>query len=186
MDLKTFFEHFDTLAEAPNGLQRLRELILDMAVRGKLVPQDPEDEPAEDLLSEIVDKRKYLIKEKVIKRIKTAPLENDADTLENLPKGWTWIRLGSIAEKLGAGSTPLGGRNVYVDEGVKFLRSQNVWNDGLRLESVAKIPLEIHQKMSGTWVQPGDVLLNITGASIGRCAVVPDDFDEGASTPMRR
>jgi type I restriction enzyme S subunit len=50
MDLTTFFEHFDTLAEAPNGLQRLRELILDMAVRGKLVPQDPADEPAEAIL----------------------------------------------------------------------------------------------------------------------------------------
>jgi type I restriction enzyme S subunit len=67
MDLATFFEHFDTLAEAPNGIQRLRELILDMAVRGKLVPQDPEDEPAKELLRKITDEKKLLIKNKVLR-----------------------------------------------------------------------------------------------------------------------
>jgi type I restriction enzyme, S subunit len=90
-----------------------------------------------------------------------------------------WCRLGEVSAKLGAGSTPLGGKQVYTKTGIKFLRSQNVWNDGLDLSDVALIPREIHDEMSGTWIQPGDILLNITGASIGRCAVVPDDFDEG-------
>ena len=63
--------------------------------------------------------------------------------------------------------------------GIKFIRSQNVWNDGLRLEDIACISTAIHQQMSGTIVKPGDILLNITGASIGRSAIVPDDFDEG-------
>ncbi|HYR07104.1 MAG TPA: restriction endonuclease subunit S, partial [Longimicrobium sp.] len=63
--------------------------------------------------------------------------------------------------------------------GVKFLRSQNVWNKGLRLGDVAHVPANVHRQMSGTAIEPGDVLLNITGASIGRSAVVPDDFDEG-------
>lgn len=77
-----------------------------------------------------------------------------------------------------AGSTPLGGKEVYVSSGVKFLRSQNVWDDGLRLSSVAYIRPETHAKMAGTVVLPNDLLFNITGASIGRCALVPSDFDE--------
>jgi type I restriction enzyme, S subunit len=86
--------------------------------------------------------------------------------------------LGQLLSKLGAGSTPLGGRDVYVTCGVKFLRSQNVWNEGLRLEGVAFITPETHARMAGTVVLPDDILFNITGASIGRCAVVPGEFDE--------
>jgi type I restriction enzyme S subunit len=83
-----------------------------------------------------------------------------------------------LLQKIGAGSTPLGGKEVYVSSGVKFLRSQNVWDDGLRLSSVAYIRPETHAKMAGTVVLPNDLLFNITGASIGRCALVPSDFDE--------
>jgi type I restriction enzyme S subunit len=83
-----------------------------------------------------------------------------------------------LLQKIGAGSTPLGGKEVYVSSGVKFLRSQNVWDDGLRLSSVAYIRPETHAKMVGTVVLPNDLLFNITGASIGRCALVPSDFDE--------
>jgi type I restriction enzyme, S subunit len=60
MDTTTFFDNFDRLAEAPNGVAKLRELILQMAVCGKLVPQDPSDEPARDLLQEIVLERQHL------------------------------------------------------------------------------------------------------------------------------
>jgi type I restriction enzyme, S subunit len=84
-----------------------------------------------------------------------------------------------LAHKLGAGSTPLGGKTVYQAEGVAFVRSQNVYNDGLRLADVARISRATHERMSGTHVQAHDILLNITGASIGRCAIVPDDFVEG-------
>ena len=97
----------------------------------------------------------------------------------DLPAGWEWVRLGGLLTKVGAGSTPLGGKQVYVNEGVKFLRSQNVWNNGLRLDDVALIPPEVHLKMSGTHVEAEDLLFNITGASIGRCAVVPQSFDTG-------
>lgn len=96
-----------------------------------------------------------------------------------LPQGWAWVKLNDLLSKIGAGSTPLGGKQVYVNDGVPFLRSQNVWNEGLRLDDVAYIKPETHQKMSGTHVSDGDLLFNITGASIGRCAIVPDSFDTG-------
>jgi type I restriction enzyme, S subunit len=171
-------QHFNLLATAPGGVARLRELILTLAVQGKLVPQDPSDEPASELLKKIRAEKDRLIAEGKIKRDK--PLAEIAEDEKpfGLPRGWAWVRLNSLLQKIGAGSTPLGGREVYVSSGVKFLRSQNVWDDGLRMEGVAFIKPETHVKMSGTFVVANDLLFNITGASIGRCAVVPSDFDE--------
>jgi type I restriction enzyme S subunit len=83
-----------------------------------------------------------------------------------------------LTQKIGSGSTPRGGKNVYIDRGIPFLRSQNIWNHGLSIDDVAYIPKEIHKKMAATVVQSMDVLVNITGASIGRCAIVPDNFKE--------
>ncbi|MNM66698.1 Type-1 restriction enzyme EcoKI specificity protein [compost metagenome] len=114
-----------------------------------------------------------------IKKQKPQPEITDEEKPFQLPIGWEWVRLDSLLKKIGAGSTPLGGKQAYVANGVKFLRSQNVWNEGLRLNEVAFITEEIHQKMSGTHVEAGDLLFNITGASIGRCAAVPADFDTG-------
>ena len=95
----------------------------------------------------------------------------------DVPEGWEWCRLLPLTIKLGAGSTPTGGAAVYSTSGIKFIRSQNVYDDGLVLNDVAYISEEINQKKSGSIVKPKDILLNITGGSIGRCALVPDDFD---------
>jgi type I restriction enzyme S subunit len=170
--------HFDLIAQAPGGVARLRELILTLAVQGKLVPQAPSDEPASELLKKIRVEKDRLIAEGKIKRDKPLAEIAEEEKPFELPAGWEWVRLNTLLQKIGAGSTPLGGREVYVSSGVKFLRSQNVWDDGLRLASVAYIKPETHAKMSGTVVVANDLLFNITGASIGRCAVVPGDFDE--------
>lgn len=94
-----------------------------------------------------------------------------------VPDGWEWCRLNSLFIKIGAGSTPTGGAAVYTTSGIKFIRSQNVYDDGLILNDVAYISEEINHKKAGSIVKPKDILLNITGGSIGRCALVPDDFD---------
>lgn len=90
-----------------------------------------------------------------------------------LPNGWKEVKLGDICDKIGSGSTPKGGREVYLNAGIPIIRSQNVLNGFLDLSDVAFISDEQHAKMKGTWVCPGDILLNITGASIGRSCVVP-------------
>jgi type I restriction enzyme S subunit len=168
----------ELIATAPGGIAKLRELILTLAVQGKLVPQNPADEPAGVLLKKIRAEKDRLVAEGKIKRDK--PLAGIAEEEKPfaLPQGWEWVRLSALLQKIGAGSTPLGGREVYVPSGVKFLRSQNVWDEGLRLDGVAFIKPEMHAKMAGTVVVANDLLFNITGASIGRCAVVPSDFDE--------
>jgi type I restriction enzyme S subunit len=94
-------------------------------------------------------------------------------------KNWPRERIKDVATKIGSGVTPEGGATGYLDEGIPLLRSQNVHFDGLRLDDVAFISQETHLAMSNSQLKPRDVLLNITGASIGRCTYVPDDFGEG-------
>lgn len=80
--------------------------------------------------------------------------------------------------KIGSGVTPRGGETAYKSLGIPLIRSQNVLVNRLDLSDVAFIYEDQHQKMSGSKVQPGDVLLNITGASIGRSCVIPSGVDE--------
>ncbi|MBP6353962.1 MAG: restriction endonuclease subunit S, partial [Acinetobacter sp.] len=94
-------------------------------------------------------------------------------------ENWTLNKIGDIASKVGSGSTPRGGAEAYTSKGIIFIRSQNVNNDRLLLNDVAYIPDETHNKMSGSKVIANDILLNITGASIGRSCVVPSEFKEG-------
>ena len=176
----------------------LRQKILDLAIRGKLVPQDPKDEPAAVLLERIRAEKQRMVKDG---KLKPKDIKNDTvifkgdDNLHyekfpdgtvkciedeipfELPEGWSWGRLVSLSIKIGAGSTPTGGAVVYTTSGIKFIRSQNVYDDGLLLDDVAYIPEEINQKKSGSIVKSKDILLNITGGSIGRCSLVSDDFD---------
>ena len=93
--------------------------------------------------------------------------------------GWPTKRIKDVAKKIGSGVTPTGGSSGYLDEGIPLLRSQNVHFDGLHLDDVAFISAEIHADMASSQIKPRDVLVNITGASIGRCTYVPDDFGEG-------
>ncbi len=176
MTVETFFANFGHLADAPNGVQKLRELILQLAVQGKLVPQDPNDEPASALLEKIEAEKKRLVKEGNIKKQIALPTISSDEKPFVLPLGWEFVRLGSISNKIGSGSTPRGGKNAYVHNGVQFLRSQNIWNHGLELSDVAYIPEDTHAKMSNTAVYPNDILLNITGASLGRCTIFPDEI----------
>lgn len=92
-------------------------------------------------------------------------------------ENWKLLRLGNITSKIGSGKTPRGGESNYQRIGIPFIRSQNVQNGSLELDDT-HIPLEIHDEMSNSKTQPFDILLNITGASIGRCCIVPEHLKE--------
>lgn len=160
------------------GIKKLRELILELAVRGKLVPQDPNDEPASVLLKQIAIEKACLGEAGTLKKQKPLPQVAKEEQPFEVPTGWEFIRLGTITNKIGSGSTPRGGKSAYVPSGIPFLRSQNVWNYGLDMDDVAYISHETHEKMSNTVVQENDILLNITGASLGRCAIYPEEIGE--------
>jgi len=165
-------------AQTLYGIKKLRELILELAIRGKLVPQDPNDEPAGVLLDKIAKEKARLIKKGKIKKQNKLPEISENEKPFDLPNGWRFVRLGDITNRIGSGSTPRGGKSVYVSSGIPFLRSQNVWNYGLDMKDIAHIPEEIHQKMSNTIVLERDILLNITGGSLGRCTIFPDGMGE--------
>ena len=93
-----------------------------------------------------------------------------------LPKEWEVKKLNDATEKIGSGVTPTGGSEVYQNSGILFIRSQNVLRGALSLEDVAYISKEIDERMASSRVLPYDVLLNITGASIGRCAFFPKEL----------
>lgn len=161
--------------------KKLRQKILELAIHGKLVPQDPNDEPASVLLERIKEEKERLIKEGKIKRSKKTAKTSDTPHYENIPfevpKGWVWTTIEEICSKIGSGSTPKGSN--YSVKGIPFFRSQNVYNDRLVYDDIKYISEEVHQKMKGTEVLANDLLLNITGGSLGRCAVVPADFNCG-------
>lgn len=94
-----------------------------------------------------------------------------------MPKGWVWTDIENICSKIGSGSTPRGSN--YSSKGIPFFRSQNIYNNGLVYEDIKFISEDIHQTMIGTEVLPNDQLLNITGGSLGRCAIVPANFQRG-------
>jgi type I restriction enzyme S subunit len=161
--------------------KKLRQKILDLAIRGKLVPQDPNDEPASVLLERIKAEKERLIKEGKIKRSKKTTKTSDTPHYENvpfeIPENWVWTDIENICSKIGSGSTPRGSN--YSSKGIPFFRSQNIYNNGLVYEDIKFISEDIHQTMIGTEVLPNDLLLNITGGSLGRCAIVPANFQRG-------
>jgi type I restriction enzyme S subunit len=177
MNANRLLKHYERIADAPDAIARLRRFILDLAVRGKLVPQDPKDEPPAELLKRIAAEKVRLVKAGQIRKLEADPLASEEMPFD-LPRNWAWTRIGEICSKTGSGSTPRGGQSSYQAEGVPFLRSQNVYDDGLRLDDVAYIDQETHSRMAGTVVKPNDLLLNITGGSIGRCCLVPGDFSD--------
>ena len=153
----------------------MKKSILQMAMQGKLVEQRPEEGTADGLYEQIVAEKAQLIKDGKIKKEKPLPEIAEDEIPFEIPSSWKWVKLNDVCEKIGSGSTPSGGRNIYKEEGIKFLRSQNVYNDGIRYEGIVYISEELNKK--GSIVKAKDILLNITGGSIGRCVVVPDDFD---------
>ncbi|MDC1609131.1 restriction endonuclease subunit S [Phocaeicola vulgatus] len=94
-----------------------------------------------------------------------------------VPDNWVWTDIEHICSKIGSGSTPRGSN--YSSKGIPFFRSQNIYNGGLVYEDIKFISEEVHQTMIGTEVLPNDLLLNITGGSLGRCAIVPENFQRG-------
>lgn len=144
--------------------KKLRQKILDLAIHGKLVPQDPNDEPASILLERIRAEKERLIKEGKIKRSRKTAKTSDTPHYENVPfevpENWEWTTLEEISSKIGSGSTPRG--SSYSADGIPFFRSQNVYNEGLVYEDIKFISDTTHQSMIGTEVHSKDLLLNIT------------------------
>ncbi|MFU2489786.1 hypothetical protein [Thauera sp. WH-1] len=148
-------ENFDLLAASLGGVAKLRELILSLAVRGRLVPQDPSDEPASALLKRIRAEKDRLIKEGKVKRDKQAsPLTQD-DKPYDLPANWEWVRLSDLLPEFQNGASSRG------DEGgasTVVLRLADIKNGRISLAAPRAIPINGGDVSKYTLIG-GDILI---------------------------
>ena len=169
-------EHLPLIAAAPDGIQKLRELILELAVRGKLVPQEPSDELATKLLERIEQEKKVLAKKGAYKKTKPIPSADIGSQLFDLPKGWMWTNLSNVTSYIQRGKGPsYADRSNYVVVSQKCVR----WY-GLDLSQARCITPESFSKYDPIrLLRFGDVLWNSTGTgTIGRAAIVPNLSEE--------
>lgn len=143
----------------------------------KIAQIDALIENKQRLIELLKEKRTALISQAVTKGLDPNVKMKDSgvEWLGEVPEGWKIKKLKHCTAKIGSGKTPKGGAEVYTSSGVALLRSQNVYDDGLRLNDVVFIDEDTDLEMENTRVELFDVLLNITGASIGRCSLASDN-----------
>jgi type I restriction enzyme S subunit len=159
--------HFDLIAQAPGGVARLRELILTLAVQGKLVPQDPSDEPASELLKKIRAEKDRLIADGKIKRDKPLAQIADEEKPFELPTGWAWERFGAIAG-IERGGSPRPIESFLTDDpsGLNWIKIGDTEKGGKYITSASQ-KIKREGLVKTRMVYPGDFLLT-NSMSFGR------------------
>ncbi|HAJ7596659.1 TPA: restriction endonuclease subunit S [Escherichia coli] len=168
-------EHFDTLFTTEASVDALKQTILQLAVMGKLVPQDPNDEPASELLKRIAQEKAQLVKEEKIKKQKPLPPISDEEKPFELPDGWEYIYLNDICSLItdGTHQTP-----KYTTEGRPFISAQCVKPFKFMPENCRYVSEEDHNLyIKNRNPEQQDILLSRVGAGIGECAVIDTDLE---------
>ncbi|EFI37537.1 restriction endonuclease subunit S [Bacteroides xylanisolvens] len=153
--------------------KKLRQKILDLAIRGKLVPQDPNDEPASVLLERIKEEKERLIKEGKIRKSKRMA-SSDMPHYENVPfevpKGWVWTTFGNVCKKLTDGSH---NPPPKCSNGYTVISAQNIKNGKIVFTDKDRYTDELgfQKENPRTQITNGDIILGIIGGSIGNVAI---------------
>ncbi|MGI2107480.1 restriction endonuclease subunit S [Shewanella frigidimarina] len=176
-------EHFDTLFTTAASIDTLKQTILQLAVMGKLVEQDPNDEPAAKLLDRIAAEKAMLIKDGKIKKQKPLPAITDEEKPFALPNGWEWVCWGDLlayddaAFKRGPFGSSLT-KSMFINKGYKVYEQYCPINDDCSFERYY-ISDEKFEELKGFAVKSGDFLVSCTGATLGRITQIPREFKEG-------
>ncbi|MFM2609656.1 restriction endonuclease subunit S [Vibrio chagasii] len=169
-------EHFDTLFTTEASIDQLKQTILQLAVMGKLVPQDPTDEPAVKLLERIAEEKALLIKEKKIKKQKALPPIAEDEKPFELPKGWEWCRFNdAIDVRDGTHDSPKDatGPNTY-----PLITSKNFINGKIDFDNARQISSDDHfEIIKRSQVDKLDILFSMIGGNIGNQVIVEDERD---------
>ena len=166
--LRTFFQKFDLFADAPDAVAKMRELVLELAVTGRLVAQDKRDEPASSLLESAEVERAKLVVARKIKARSTAPVEADEQPHE-LPSSWAWARLSDVGYELGQ-KTP-DARFTYIDVGA-------IDSDKGRIsDRVEKLEPNEAPSRARKLVMRGTVIYSTVRPYLLNIAIVDQDFD---------
>ena len=177
MNAEHLLTHFDRLTNAPDAIPRLRRFILDLAVRGKLVEQNPGDEPASELLNRIAAEKKRLVEAGEIKKTKTLPPISEDRVKFGVPKGWSWCCLGSLSKFVTSGSRDWA--KYYSQEGAIFIRMGNLSKEHyrLRLDRIQHVKPPSDGEGTRTRLEADDLLISITG-DVGMLGLIPENFGE--------
>lgn len=168
-------EHFDTLFTTEASVDALKQTILQLAVMGKLVPQDPNDEPASELLKRIAQEKAQLVKEGKIKKQKPLPPISDEEKPFELPEGWEWCRLNDISSKITDGDHKTPPR---IAEGYKLLSAKNIRDGYLDYNNCDYISAIDYEKSRERCLpEKGDLLIVSVGGTIGRSSLIKDCSD---------
>ncbi|WP_430541258.1 restriction endonuclease subunit S [Vibrio chagasii] len=143
------------------GVKKLRELILELAVRGKLVPQDPSDEPASVLLERIAEEKAQLVKDKKIKKPKKLPTLSQEESESNLPTGWQWTHFINVLDFSGGGQPP---KSFFSDE----IKDGYVQLIQIRDLGPKPQPVYIPKEKASKFCTERDVMVGRYGASVGK------------------
>lgn len=153
------------------NIQLLRQTILQEAVQGKLVPQNPDDEPATELLRKIQAEKEQLIKEKKIKKPKPLPPIADDEIPYDLPEGWVWCRLGEVTQSITNGLYKPS--NYYDKSGVISLRMYNIQNGKIDFSDCKRVILADDER-STYLLEDFDILINRVNSAelVGKAAII--------------
>ena len=155
--------------------KKLRQKILDLAIRGKLVPQDPNDEPASVLLERIRAEKEHLIKEGKIKRSKKSASDDEIEAPFEIPESWEWVRLDELCDIKGGKRIPRGMDFSKVPTEHVYLRVTNMKSHTIVENEIKYIDEEVFQIIKNYTISSNDLYLTIAG-TIGDVGVIPIKF----------
>lgn len=168
--------HFDTLFSTEDSIDALKQTLLELAVMGKLVSQDPNDEPARDLLKRLQEDKVKNITKASNKKDNLLSTSTDLSPFK-LPYTWTYEKLGNLSSLITKGTTPTSLGFAYETNGINFIKVENIKNERINLSSIDQfISPETNNALSRSQLEEGDVLFSIAGTIGKTCIVNKEDL----------
>lgn len=184
MNADRLLAHYEKIADAPDAVTCLRRFILDLAVRGKLVPQDAKDEPAAELLKRIASLRSRMVDAGIAREPKKLPTLRHEDQLFAVPKGWLWTRADDLWDfENGDRSTNYPSKDQFVQRGVPFVNAGHLVDGKVSMVTMNFISAASFAKLGGGKLRHGDQVYCLRG-SLGKHAVFDHDGDAAIASSL--
>ena len=168
MNAEDFLAHYERIVEAPDAISRLRRFILELAVRGKLVPQDTGDEPASELLKRIACEKARLVTAGEIREAKPIGLPKDLDV--SVPLGWRVVPLGDVVNRHLGGGTPSKGNSSYWGGDIRWASVKDVGKTKYLDETIDRITEAGLANSSSNLIPQGNLLV-VTRMGLGQLSI---------------
>lgn len=170
MNPEQLLAHFDRICDAPDAVQRLRRFVLDLAIRGKLVEQDPRDAPASELLRKIRAERAQLAKAGKIKEPKTTAIADCARMPYKIPPNWMWVPLGETINSHLGGGTPSKNNTTYWNGDIFWASVKDVGKGKYIDETIDRITEAGLANSSSNLIPPGNIIV-VTRMGLGKVSI---------------